>query len=174
MPGEIYAIVNKVTGELYVGSTGRADGARLRWNEHKTKLRAGTHESPPLLAAWQRHGCEAFTVTVLEHVDGSVGREQLLAREQCWLDAYRPFPPRGYNTCPTAGSSLGTRHREESKRRIGEKSIGRKFTLSEATKQLMRESALRRVATEEGRRQMLEARKRSSAARLVRSASRSE
>jgi hypothetical protein len=60
----IYVIRRINTDSFYAGST--VDCAR-RWPEHKKKLRKNKHPTPPLQAAWNKYGEEAFEfLTVCE------------------------------------------------------------------------------------------------------------
>ena len=58
----IYRIENIVNKNCYIGST--VDSKR-RWQEHRKKLRKGTHTSFILQAAWDKYGEESFKFQVL-------------------------------------------------------------------------------------------------------------
>ena len=71
-----------MTGSFYVGST---VDARVRFQTHKRRLRAGKHQSPKMQAAWNKYGEDCFKFEIIEHVDKA---EDLLKAEQIWLDAH--------------------------------------------------------------------------------------
>jgi hypothetical protein len=58
----IYAIVHKITGDAYVGSSRRTG---RRWQEHQWKLQGGIHNSKKLQEAWDRDGPAAFEFVTL-------------------------------------------------------------------------------------------------------------
>jgi hypothetical protein len=58
----IYAIVNRKTGDAYVGTT-RA--VARRWQEHQWKLARGLHSSVKLQDAWYQDGPEAFEFVII-------------------------------------------------------------------------------------------------------------
>ena len=112
----IYQILNAVNGHRYIGST---IDLRKRLNRHRALLRRGAHENSHLQRAWCLYGAAAFRFSVLEEVQVL---EQLLEREQHYLDTLRPE----YNMAPNAGSCLGVRHSEETKRKLGRLRKGKK------------------------------------------------
>lgn len=99
----IYGIINKNNGKLYVGS---ALNVRLRVGQHFNRLRANKHISRHLQSAYNLYGEGVFGVVVLEKVDDPF---QLISREQYYIDLLCPLGDDGYNTCPTAGSTLGVK-----------------------------------------------------------------
>jgi len=110
----IYQIRNLESGKKYIGS---AKCFRIRWNAHRAKLNRGSHHSRHLQASWHKNGGDAFVFEVVE----VCSVEDLLQREQCWLDAERPE----YNVCPNAGNTLGRRFTPESREKIAAKARGR-------------------------------------------------
>lgn len=95
-----YAILNKRTIDIYIGSTRRSFG--VRWKEHRTSLRAGKHTNPVLQNAWNKYGESAFAFCILEPVDDITQIEQI---EQAWIDRFAADPKRRvYNLCPKAYS----------------------------------------------------------------------
>jgi group I intron endonuclease len=91
-PG-IYAIINLLDGKRYIGS---AANIRRRWAEHRSHLSRGTHSSPKLQNAWNKHGEENFEFKIVEYVENKL---ELLSREQVWLDNAQP----AYNYQKVAG-----------------------------------------------------------------------
>lgn len=117
----IYQIVNSINGKVYVGSTIQL---AVRWASHRTELCKGTHRNEHLQHAWNKYGEDAFGFSVIELIED---RAQLLIREQLYLDALLALGC-GYNISPTAGSTLGRQHKEETKRKISEKTTGHKMS----------------------------------------------
>jgi len=95
--GGIYQIRNLINGNLYVGSTNKL---RKRANQHRYELEHSKHYSPYLQKAWKKHGQQCFVFEIVELV---VDDEQLLQREQHYIDLLNPK----YNICPVAGSAKG-------------------------------------------------------------------
>jgi hypothetical protein len=93
----IYAIINIVTGKMYIG--GAVDTKR-RWYIHRWDLQRGAHHSPHLQRAWEKHGAGAFSFRILEVVkDAAI----LTIREQYWIDHYDTANYEiGYNISHTA------------------------------------------------------------------------
>lgn len=79
-PGKcgIYAIINRVTGDCYVGkATNTAD----RWSNHLAKLRKGKHHSPYLQASFDKYGEKAHAINVLEECEPA----ELDQKEHDWM-----------------------------------------------------------------------------------------
>lgn len=85
----VYEIRCVVSGKSYVGSSIRVG---RRWCSHRTLLRKGTHPSPRLQQAWNKHGQDKFVFSILEECAAG----SLLAREQFHIDARK----RDYNSMP--------------------------------------------------------------------------
>jgi group I intron endonuclease len=79
----IYQIQCVVSGKLYIGSS---KSIRMRWSHHRSKLRVGSHPSPRLQQAWNKHGERNFVFSVLEECD----QEMLFVREQWHIDCFKP------------------------------------------------------------------------------------
>jgi group I intron endonuclease len=79
----VYAIRNRCTGTVYIGSTAKV--FRIRWHQHITALKYQTHHNKPLQEDWNTYGAEAFEFIILETVDTKVLLDSL---EQRWLDEY--------------------------------------------------------------------------------------
>lgn len=58
----VYVITHNASGKFYAGST---NSYVRRWVEHKKKLRGNRHHTPPLQAAWNKYGEEAFSFSVV-------------------------------------------------------------------------------------------------------------
>lgn len=111
----IYQIRHIASGKVYVGS---AINPRKRWKEHSGLLRRGIHHSLHLQSAWGKYGEAAFVFEIIEPV---LFVEDLIVREQYWIDALRASEPaNGYNMTPLAGSTLGTKRTDETRARIAD------------------------------------------------------
>jgi len=84
----IYAIVNSITGEQYIGSSRDVPS---RFMQHRADLRRNSHSSVKLQVAWNLHGEDAFTFVLLENV---LNESELELIEQIYVDAEKPV----YNT----------------------------------------------------------------------------
>lgn len=103
----IYVIEQAGTDRFYIGSSVRI---YARWYGHRRALDAGRHHSPFLQNAWTKHGADAFVFSVLEEC----AREELLEREQEYIDAFKPT----FNVCPLARSRYGSKVSEETRAKI--------------------------------------------------------
>lgn len=146
----IYLIVNCVNGKFYVGSSSR--NIERRKITHLHDLRKNQHHSPRLQNAWNKYGEQSFEFHCIEVVEP----EKCIEREQYWLDKLKPE----YNICKKAGSVLGHKHTEETRRLMRETNqlpenkerrskshLGKKPT--EATRQKQREAKLGRKLSKE-------------------------
>jgi group I intron endonuclease len=115
----IYAITHLLSGRRYVGSAVRLVG---RFKDHLYMLRKGNHHCRYLQNAWNKYGSGAFRFSVLERCSES----DLIEREQYWIDS----TPSGtlFNHALVAGSVLGIKRSEETKRKLSESRRGMKFT----------------------------------------------
>lgn len=131
MKSGIYKILNIVTEKFYIGS---AVNFKARWAQHKGKLRSNIHPNKFLQASWNLHGEEAFEFIILEYCE----KEQLLIREQYWLDATKCCDRNiGYNLFTIAGSALGSKWTEERKILASERM--KNFKHTEEAKEKMRQ-----------------------------------
>lgn len=114
----IYQIKNISNNKIYIGS---AINVRQRFDAHVRLLTKGKHHSRKLQNAWNKYGANIFAFSVLEHVEI---KETLLEREQFWIHRFNASIS-GYNISPTAGSLLGHKHTDETKRKMSEVHIGK-------------------------------------------------
>src|SRR5690606_3407741 len=101
----IYKIENVRNGRIYIGS---AVSIKKRWREHKRQLDTGIHHSRFMQRCYNKHSSNVFDFSVLLYCD----RENLIDYEQRAIDTFKP----DYNTVPTAGSMLGYKHTEETRK----------------------------------------------------------
>lgn len=115
----IYAIINKVTGAMYIGSSMNI-GLRLVYH-----LVYSSSSNIHLQRAIALLGLEQFKVVLVEEYlpDPSLSDKEnaanLLTREQYWLDwLFSLDKSLRYNFLPTAGSPFGYKHSEEVKAKM--------------------------------------------------------
>lgn len=126
----VYVIQNVVTGASYIGSS---QSVHHRWYQHRSLLRKGCHHAPYLQRSWNTHGETAFSMRVLEECP----MEQLLEREQFYIDGFRPV----YNVSAVAGTRRGVPQTTETIERVRKALTGTRRTpeqrarMSQAQKQ---------------------------------------
>lgn len=114
----IYIIEQLSTKRKYVGQTQKTD-ANIRWKEHLSQLRSGSHWNCFLLRAYKKYGESDFKFYVVESTDNV---EQLNILETIYIQKLDVMNPRkGFNLRP-GGNGKG---------------------VSNHTKQLLRDAALR-------------------------------
>lgn len=136
----IYKIINNINNKFYIGST--SVSFKQRWSTHKRDLNKDIHINKHLQRAWNKYGKEFFIFEIIEVVED---KNKIIEKEQYYLDLYKPYDRNiGYNSYPTAGSPLGSKHTIETKQKmsktqqeikvIGEKCSNAKFTNDEVRK----------------------------------------
>lgn len=117
----IYKIVNRVTGQCYVGQSQRV---KKRLKEHFRLLRWGKHTNPHLQNSYNKYGPDAFYGAV--EIECS-NLEELDRLETAFLQGNAWFEePTVYNIADFAKAPMrGKRHSEEVKQRIR---LGRRAT----------------------------------------------
>ena len=96
----IYKITSTVHPErFYIGS---AVCFRKRKNSHISYLSRNVHHNPQLQNHVNKHGLADLQFEVVEAIDDV---SCLIEREQFYIDSLSPF----FNTCRTAGNTLGTK-----------------------------------------------------------------
>ncbi len=110
----IYRITHIESGREYIGS---AMDFHVRLGQHLSKLKHDKHHSKYLQRIYNKYGVDSLEFDILEIVEMPEGLSDevvktiLLEHEQVWLDDRKPV----MNSSPTAGSTLGFKHSEESK-----------------------------------------------------------
>ncbi|QNF29641.1 GIY-YIG nuclease family protein [Metabacillus elymi] len=106
----IYQIKQISSNKVYIGS---AQDLYRRCKDHFRMLSNNNHDNQYLQNSWNCNGSKSFCFEVLELVSNI---NELLLREQYWLDKKKCYlRDTGYNISPTAGSTLGVRHSNDSK-----------------------------------------------------------
>ena len=118
MSSAIYAIVNNVTRDMYVGS---AVVVNRRWSAHRRDLVKHSHYNTRLQRAYDKYGADAFDWEIIQFVDN---KSELIAREQFWMNFFAPV----YNGRPIANSPLGTKHSAETRAKMSAAAKKKVFT----------------------------------------------
>jgi group I intron endonuclease len=93
----VYRIRNRITGEVYIGST---VSLYTRIRAHVWALERGTHINRRLRAAWQEYGRAAFGFSILERTERS--NAALVEAEARWMGRLTSAVPGFYNRLPAA------------------------------------------------------------------------
>lgn len=112
----VYKIENLVNGHKYVGSAGNI---KKRWRAHVNDLRLGKHHSLYLQRAFDKYGEGNFTFSIIIECQS---KDELIENEQKIIDLLSPE----YNICKVAGSPLGIKHTEETRKKISASLVGNK------------------------------------------------
>jgi group I intron endonuclease len=107
----IYQILSKKDGRSYIGSAVNLD---KRWQGHIKNSKKPSNKQV-ISSAICLHGIDNFEFVVLEFCDV----DQLIDREQWWLDKVRPFADEGrsYNIRKTANSNIGIKRSDASRKK---------------------------------------------------------
>jgi len=114
----VYAIVNRDTRDMYVGS---ATMVSRRWRAHRNAINKKSHYNTRLQRAFDKYGFEAFEWEIIEFVDDKV---KLIQREQIWIDFFQPV----YNLRPIANSPFGIKHSAETRAKMSASAKKRGFS----------------------------------------------
>ena len=119
----IYLIINLENNKFYVGS------AKNLWQRkltHYRDLRNNKHKNTYLQNSYNKYGSERFIIVLLEKVES---KNDLIKCEQHWIDTLDACNKDvAYNICPTAESTLGRHHSEETKSKMSKSMTGIKRT----------------------------------------------
>jgi len=110
--GGVYAIVNKINGKRYIGSSIHLS---TRFADHKRKLMKNRHTNHHLQCAWNKYGESNFDFVILENT-GHKDAIEITKLEQTYLDSFHP----AYNILPFARVGHGRKHTEETKQKMRE------------------------------------------------------
>jgi group I intron endonuclease len=111
----IYLIRNKVNNNIYIGS---AINISNRKKTHLHQLKYNIHHCNYLQRSFNKHGKDNFIFEILEYCE----KDKLIEREQHFINILNPR----YNICRIAGSSLGVKRNNETKKKLSESHKGQK------------------------------------------------
>jgi group I intron endonuclease len=112
----VYRWIYKETGKFYVGSAVNLSKRFVKYYSIK-EISKGTMS---IYKALLKYGYSMFILEILEYCKPEV----LIEREQYYIDLLKPE----YNILTTAGSLLGFKHSEETKKKMREVKLGRIFS----------------------------------------------
>jgi len=101
----VYKIVNKVNGNMYVGSSVNVYNRRYT---HATKLNRKTHSNKHLQSAYHKYGKDNFVFEVLEYTD------DITSVEQHYIDTLHPH----YNKRLVAQNNIGLKVSTQTRNKI--------------------------------------------------------
>lgn len=115
----VYAIINKINGKVYIGSA--QNTFKHRYQTHLRLLKENKHHSILLQRAFNKYSIKNFKFKIIE-----LCNENILDREQYWLDYYESYnPDKGYNICQYAHSTKGFKHSDELKEKLSKERFGK-------------------------------------------------
>ncbi len=115
---KIYSILHP--SKVYIGS---AVKFRHRYISHRSLLNRNKHFSIKLQNYSNKHGADKLIFEIVEIIEN---KDNLIEREQYWIDLLKPY----FNTVLQAIPSVGGHHlTTDSKRRISEAKMGNKYGL---------------------------------------------
>lgn len=111
--GGIYLIKNIINNKIYIGST---INFNTRQYLHFRDLEKNQHCNKYLQRAYKKYGKESFLFEVIEEIKDQL---LLITREQYWMDFTKSYiSTYGYNNCKIAGSVLGYRHTNKTRKKL--------------------------------------------------------
>jgi group I intron endonuclease len=116
--GFIYQVLNLVSNKCYIGQS-RQKVPASRWCQHRHQAFVKQSKSSALYDAMRSYGLDAFQFNIIATVDD----DALNQAEADAIKTYNSMVPNGYNI-KAGGDHVP--HAEETKRKIGEKSKGRR------------------------------------------------
>lgn len=119
-PG-VYRIVSLIDGRIYIGST---KNIQVRIQKHRHCLKKGTHRSDILQSHHKTNGPDCIQFELIE----LCAKDQLLTREQHYLDLHQPFEPVGFNQCRIAGTVKGYKHTDSDRLKMSKGRTGIKMS----------------------------------------------
>jgi group I intron endonuclease len=104
----IYKIQSLIHSDRYY--IGSAINIHDRWTRHLWELKKGIHGNSKLQRHYNKYGKDSLQFSVLM----GCAKDDLITTEQFFIDSYNPF----FNTCKKAGSVLGIKRSDETKRKL--------------------------------------------------------
>jgi group I intron endonuclease len=130
---EIYKVLNKVNGKIYIGQTTKPVG--LRFIRHLNSAKYGVKYKSAFLEALKKYGAENFEVKTIARCDT---KEHLDQAEKFYINFFKSKAPDGYNLTDGGGSTYGFNQPEEANRKNREAHLG--LVRSEETRKLISEN----------------------------------
>ena len=146
MQSVIYKIKSIIQPDrIYIGSAVNYD--KRRW-EHIRELKRNRHHSVLLQRHFNKYGASDLKFEILMHVNNV---NLLISEEQKYIDLHNPF----FNICRKAGSSLGFKHSEESKKKMSLARKGiKRSPMTQEQKEKLRNAHIGKKATRETKEKM--------------------
>ncbi len=124
----IYKITNKINNKVYYGSASIT--FKTRWHTHVWELNNNRHHCYNLQNDWNNYGKDTFEFTIIEIIERkSLTKEQfrpiILAIEQKYINKYWDNGVNCYNIEKIAGSQLGIKRSDETRKKISLSKIGK-------------------------------------------------
>lgn len=132
----IYRIICKVNNKQYIGS---ACNIQIRKQNHFSYLKRNKHHSILLQRAYNKYGKDNFYFEILAYCP----KEYLIKLEQWFLDNMKPE----YNIQKIAGSNLGYKHTEATKKKLSLKRMGIKPSKDSIEKQRQKMLKFKQMCT---------------------------
>ncbi len=122
----IYKVTCLVNNKIYIGLTTQLKGILERWRKHICEANYRTTRKTRFLNAIRKHGPENF---IIEQIDTAETIEELKEKEIYYIAFYDSTNrEKGYNTTKGGEGSFGTTMSEETKDKIRQKHLGRKWS----------------------------------------------
>ncbi len=103
----IYLLRNRLTGQVYVGSSVHT---YFRWNRHIRELDRKVHPNPKLQASWNKYGgLRAFEFQIVEVHEAPVDVKHLRARESAFIEQLKALTE-GFNISRDTEAPMTGRH----------------------------------------------------------------
>lgn len=157
MKGVVYRLVNKQTGQSYVGKTRQPLETRIRRHQHSAKNKGTNNEGQPIVHAIRELGFEAFDVEVLfesEEFEDKKALDDLLNEKEIYFIEKYDSIANGYNRTKGGAGMLGFSLPLSSRISISKANKGRKY--GEDFKEKCRERNKETWSNEEHRKMMSE------------------
>lgn len=121
----IYLIRNSIDRRVYVGSS---VDLRKRIQYHIQGLSKNKHHSRHLQRFVNKYGIKSLTFEIVEEIR-EVNKENIIKKEQIYLDFYKSYTPEGgFNCNKIADSRLGSKMSNESRMKMSVSKTGRKLS----------------------------------------------
>jgi len=139
----IYKITCIPTGRFYIGSSNDID---TRWYHHKHELQNNSHYNRLLSRACKKYGFESFVWEIIEECSS----EELLQREQYYLDTLQPFNKRGFNLARDVKATMkGVKHTAANRIKMSRAQKARNYKHTEEHKRYLSQLFKGRIVSPE-------------------------